>query len=298
MSRLRARTMGAGVYDHGYVLALRAADRPHAGDGRSAAPALADPRGTGRHRDRRDRAAALLRGQRPARRHAGLGRARLRGQLGRRPGRPHRGRHQQRRRLPHRDRASGGGAGRCPCIVDARADGRRRADCRRRARWASASRPAWASRRCAAASGSTGVALCAQAGEGARDRGHRLRRGRHVGRLVAGRAPLVALRRQADLGREPAPCSAPIPTARRPARTGRPSSSRRGRANGASRAGRGAGGCDGPRRPRPRARGPRARRTRRSTSREERRRSSRSGSCRRGRATSCARRCGSTSRTT
>ena len=46
----------------------------------------------------------------------------------------------------------------------------------------------------------TGVTICAQAGEGHVAGPYRLRRGGDVGRLVAGRASVVALRRQADLG--------------------------------------------------------------------------------------------------
>ena len=126
----------------------------------------------------------------------------------------------------------------------------------------------------------TGVEVCAQAGEGAALRDDRLRRGRDVGRLVAGRAPLVALRRQARLGRgagafRPRPGAAAARPRRRGLRARRRGGRRRARRRGRPRDGASAPGAGRPRswasrpatRPRPAGGG-----------RRRRRRSSRSGS--------------------
>ncbi len=166
MSACAPACMGAGVYDHGYALAYERLTDHDPDPEPAASPALAHPRQADRHCDRRHRAAAVLCRQRRARRDAGLGGARLRGQLRRQPRRPHGRRDQQRRRLSHGDRAERGRAGRArdPRRANAR---RRPAADRRRATSASGSRPARAIAKVKGRGRVEGVAVAAQAGEGA-----------------------------------------------------------------------------------------------------------------------------------
>ena len=143
----------------------RAGRRPQPRRRPSAAAGVEDSRPPRGHRHRRHRAPAGLCGQRSAGCDAGLGGARLRGQLGGVARRPHGDRDQQRRRLPHRDHADRGRA-------DRAGDPRRPPGGRRPAGRA---RPGTGIRvetgkgvaKVIGTSHVTGVGVCVQAGEGA-----------------------------------------------------------------------------------------------------------------------------------
>ena len=206
---------------------------------------------------------------------------------------------EQRRRLPHRAGAEGGGARgaggrRCPRT-------RRRARFPRRRARAGHPRPDRARRRQGQGRGpGRRRDDLRRRGRGRGARGDRLRRGRHVGRLVAGRAPVVPLRRQAGLGRGSRRCSGRTPTSAPTGADGQPFV-------------RAAGTADGHlvhrrlpvERPPGRARGgeghrPRQARAGHAQGRSRAGRSDPAGldhACR-CRARRCGRRCGSTSRTT
>ena len=210
---LRLRCMGAGRLRPRLCAGLRAAGRSHARRRPAAPPAVAHPRRPDRHRHRRDRAAADLCRQRHSRRHAGLGGARLRGRTTAcQPGRPHGRRHQQRRRLPHRDRAQGGRARRAG---DRRRPRRRPTGAlpeQARARRASGSRPARPSPRSRAASASP---ASRSAPRRARARCSRRSPATRSPCRAAGRRSCISGRHcggKLTLGRGAGACSAPIPT--------------------------------------------------------------------------------------
>ena len=148
---------------------------------------------------RRHRTPARLRWQRHSRRDAGVCRARLCGELGRVARRPHGDRHQQRRRLPDRHRAEGGGAR--SAGDPRRPHDRDRRSTRPRPRHGHPGRNRQGHRQGKGhQAGDRSFGLrpsrrrrCA--------RRHPLRRRGDVWRLVAGRPPLQPLRRQTDLGR-------------------------------------------------------------------------------------------------